>query len=163
MGWRCPPQRDMVWWGALCKALLVGMGRSKANHKAKLGPCVAETHGEPGQGGPSPQHPPASPAGVVCPLRAWRRAQGGERLLAPSRDGANAGVGRSEEQQGPAAARCCSLPRCQAACKLMMSVGGGRAHGRAAPGTPKCLTAIARAMGKRGCPMEWFGGAMGLK
>lgn len=42
-----------MWWGALCKALLVGMGRSKANHKAKLGPCVAETHGGPGQGGPS--------------------------------------------------------------------------------------------------------------
>lgn len=102
-----------------------GDGAQQSQPQGQVGSCVAETHGEPGQGGPSPQHPPASPAGVVCPLRAWRRAQGGERLLAPSRDGANAGVGRSEEQQGPATARCCSLPRCQAACKLMMSVAGG--------------------------------------
>lgn len=54
MGWRCPPQRDMVWWGALCKALLVGMGRSKANHKAKLGPVWPRRMGSQARGVPAP-------------------------------------------------------------------------------------------------------------
>lgn len=106
-GWSCPPQREVGWWEALCKALPAGMGcsrRGEAKREAGSVPAWQRPLGSRLRGVPAPS-PLLRALGVgvggVCPLRAWKHVQGGEWLPALSRDGANAGVGCSEVRAGP--------------------------------------------------------------
>ena len=147
-GWSCPPQREVGWWEALCKALPAGMGcsrRGEAKREAGSVPAWQRPLGSRLRGVPAPSPLLRALAGAggggcclspesleTCP--GWGMAPGSFPGRCKRGRGMQRGAGRARPQF-PVAASLADSHRC----KLMMSVcvGGGRARGRAAPRTPK--------------------------